>query len=99
MSANKKKVITDLQKQILAIRRETEEKQAEKAAVQEEISKLHFTLSLYQAEKGLDESTLAKIDDLKNRISELENHINSLSPQIRELESQHRKLRLSARAG
>ncbi len=99
MSANKKKVITDLQKQILAIRRETEEKQAEKAAVQEEISKLHFTLSLYQAEKGLDESTLAKIDDLKNRISELENHINSLPPQIRELESQHRKLRLSARTG
>ena len=99
MSADKKKVITDLQKQILAIRRETEEKQAEKAAVQEEISKLHFTLSLYQAEKGLDESTLAKIDDLKNRISELENYINSLPPQIRELESQHRRLRLSARAG
>ncbi len=99
MSANKKKVITDLQKQILAIRRETEEKQAEKAAVQEEISKLHFTLSLYQAEKGLDESTLAKIDDLKNRISELENYINSLPPQIRDLESQHRKLRLSARTG
>ncbi len=99
MSSTKKKVITDLQKEILAIRRETEEKQAEKAAVQEEISKLHFTLSLYQAEKGLDENTLAKIDDLKNRISALEDHISSLPPQIRELESQHRKLRLSARAG
>ena len=98
MSSTKKKVITDLQKEILAIRRETEEKQAEKAAVQEEISKLHFTLSLYQAEKGLDENTLAKIDDLKNRISALEDHISSLPPQIRELESQHRKLRLSARA-
>ncbi len=99
MSATKKKIITDLQKQILAIRRETEEKQAEKAAVQEEISKLHFTLSLYQAEKGLDENSLAKIDDLKLRISELEDYISSLPPQIRELESQHRKLRLSARAG
>ena len=99
MSATKKKIITDLQKQIRAIRRETEEKQAEKAAVQEEISKLHFTLSLYQAEKGLDENSLAKIDDLKLRISELEDYINSLPPQIRELESQHRKLRLSARAG
>ncbi len=98
MSSTKKKVITELQKEILAIRRETEEKQAEKAAVQEKISKLHFTLSLYQAEKGLDENTLAKIDDLKNRISALEDHISSLPPQIRELESQHRKLRLSARA-
>lgn len=99
MSSTKKKVITDLQKQILAIRRVTEEKQAEKAAVQEEISKLHFTLSLYQAERGIDENTLAKIDDLKGRINELETHISSLPPQIRELESQHRKLRHSARIG
>ncbi len=99
MSSTKKKVITDLQKEILAIRRETEEKQAEKAAVQEEISKLHFTLALYQAEKGLDENSLAKIDDLKSRISALEDYISSLPPQIRALESQHRKLRLSARAG
>ena len=62
MASAPKKVITDLQRDILAIRRETEEKQAEKAAVQEEISKLHFTLSLYQAERGLDEDTAAKID-------------------------------------
>ena len=87
MSSTKKKVITDLQKQILAIRRETEEKQAEKAEVQEEISKLHFTLSLYQAERGMDESTLAKIDDLKSRISQLEDHFSSLPLRIRELES------------
>ncbi len=99
MSSTKKKVITELQKQILAIRRETEEKQAEKAAVQEEISKLHFTLSLYQAEKGIDENTLAKIDDLKSRISQLEDHIRSLPTQIRQLESRHRKLRQSERLG
>ncbi len=99
MSSIKKKVITDLQKQILAIRRETEEKQAEKAAVQEEISKLHFTLSLYQAERGMDENTVAKIDDLKNRISELEDYVSSLPPQIRQLEVQHRKLRRSERYG
>jgi predicted nuclease with TOPRIM domain len=97
MASTKKKVITDLQREILAIRRETEEKQAEKAAVQEEISKLHFTLSLYQAEKGLDEDTLAKIDDLKNRISELESYIRALPPQIRALESQQRKLRQAGR--
>ena len=99
MSSIKKKVITDLQKQILAIRRETEEKQAEKAAVNEEISKLHFTLSLYQAERGMDENTVAKIDDLKNRISELEDYVSSLPPQIRQLEVQHRKLRRSERYG
>ena len=99
MPSTKKKTITDLQKEILAIRRVTEEKQAEKAAVQEEIGKLHFTLSLYQAEKGMDEATLAKIDDLKNRIGELETYVSSLPPQIRELESQHRKLRHTARSG
>ena len=99
MSSTKKKVITDLQRQILAIRRETEEKQAEKAAVQEEISKLHFTLSLYQAEKGLDEDALSKVDTLKNRISELEDYFSSLPPQIRKLETQHRQLRRSERLG
>jgi chromosome segregation ATPase len=97
MPSTKKKAITDLQKQILAVRRVTEEKQAEKAAAQEEVSKLHFTLALYQAERAIDENTLAKIDDLKSRINALENYISSLPPQIRELESQHRKLRHSAR--
>lgn len=97
MSSTKKKAITDLQKQILAIRRVTEEKQAAKAAAQEEISKLHFTLSLYQAERGIDETTLAKIDDLKSRINALEDYVSSLPPQIRKLELQHRKLRHSAR--
>jgi cell division protein FtsL len=99
MSSTTKKIITDLQREILAIRRETEEKQAEKAAVQEEISKLSFTLSLYQAEKGLDEDTQAKIEDLKSRISELESYSSSLPPQIRALESQHRKLRQAGRTG
>ena len=98
MSSTSKKTITDIQKQILAIRRATEEKQAEKAAAQEEVSKLSFTLSLYQAEKGIDENTLAKIDDLKNRISALETYISSLPSQIRDLESQHRKLRHTARS-
>lgn len=98
MASAPKKVITDLQKQILAIRRESEEKQAEKAAVQEEISKLHFTLSLYQAERGLDEDTAAKIDDLKIRIGKLESYVSSIPPRIRELESRHRKLRQSVRA-
>ncbi|MBL0714665.1 MAG: hypothetical protein JJV98_13300 [Desulfosarcina sp.] len=97
MSSEKKKVISDLQKQILAIRRETEEKQAEKAAVQEEISKLHFTLSLYQAERGMDENTIAKIGDLKSRINKLEIYVSSIPPRIKELESQHRRLRQSAR--
>lgn len=97
MSSAKKKVISDLQKQILAIRRETEEKQAEKAAVQEEISKLHFTLSLYQAERGMGENTIAKIGDLKSRINKLEIYVSSIPPRIKELESQHRRLRQSAR--
>lgn len=99
MSSTQKKSITALQQQILAIRRETEEKQAEKAAVQEEIGKLSFTLSLYQAEKGINETTLAKIDDLKIRISKLETYVSSLPPQIRKLESQRRKLRHTARSG
>lgn len=93
--AKPKKVITDLQKQILNIRRETEEKYAEKAATEEEINRLSFTLSLYQAEKALDESILEKIDSLKNRISELEVQVRQLPRTIRRLEAKHRRLRAS----
>jgi len=93
-----KKVITDLQKQILAIRRQTEERLAEKAAVQEEINKLTFTLSLYQGERVMDEGTLAKIEALKNRISELEERISLIPSRIRELEAKHRKLRIASMA-
>jgi uncharacterized protein YoxC len=93
-----KKVITDLQKQILVIRRQTEERLAEKAAVQEEINKLTFTLSLYQAERMMDEATLAKIEELKNRISDLEDRIRLIPSRIRELEAKQRKLRISGLA-
>ncbi|MCB2170867.1 MAG: hypothetical protein KQI78_24675 [Deltaproteobacteria bacterium] len=93
-----KKVITDLQKQILQIRRETEEKKAEKAATEEQINRLSFTLSLYQAEKTMDESIQEKIDGLKDRISELEIHARQLPRDIRKLKVQHRKLRSSEHA-
>ena len=81
-----KKVITDLQKQILSIRRETEDKYADKAATEEKINRLSFTLSLYQAEK---------IMGLKGRITELEAHVRKLPRAIRKLEAKHRKLRSS----
>ena len=90
-----KKVITDLQKQILSIRRETEEKYAEKAATEEEINRLSFTLSLYQAEKTMDEGIQEKIDGLKERISELEIQVRQLPRAIRKLEAQQRHLRAS----
>lgn len=90
-----KKVITDLQKQILAIRRETEEKYAEKAATEEEINRLSFTLTLYQAEKSLDEAVQEKIMGLKDRITELEVQVRKLPRAIRKLEAQHRQLRSS----
>ena len=90
-----KKVITDLQKQILAIRRETEEKYAEKAATEEEINRLSFTLTLYQAEKTLDEAVQEKIMGLKDRITELETQVRKLPRAIRKLEAQHRQLRSS----
>jgi len=87
------KVITELQKQILQIRRETEEKNAEKAATEEKINRLSFTLSLFQAEKSLDEDIQEKITNLKDRISELEAHVRQLPRAIRKLEAKHRKLR------
>ena len=90
-----KKVITDLQKQILSIRRETEDKYADKAATEEKINRLSFTLSLYQAEKSLDEAIQEKIMGLKGRITELEAHVRKLPRAIRKLEAKHRKLRSS----
>jgi len=93
-----KKTINDIQKQILTIRRETEEKYAEKAATEEEINRLSFTLSLYQAEKTMDESIQEKIDSLKERIAELESHARQLPRAIRKLEAQQRQLRASDRS-
>lgn len=93
-----RKVITDLQKQILSIRKETEDKYAEKAATEEEIHRLSFTLSLYQAEKSLDEGVLAKVEGLKDRISELEARARRLPRDIRRLEARQRRLRSSSRS-
>lgn len=88
-----KKVLTDLQKDILQLRRETEEKHAEKAATEEEINRLSFTLALYQAEKPLDEDLLEKIESLKSRISELELQARKIPRAIRKLEAKQRQLR------
>jgi chromosome segregation ATPase len=93
-----KKVITEFQKQILQIRRETEEKKAEKAATEEQINRLSFTLSLYQAEKTMDETIQEKIDSLKDHISELELRARQLPRAIRKLKAQQRKLRSSEHA-
>lgn len=93
-----KKVITEVQKQILQIRRETEEKKAEKAATEEQINRLSFTLSLYQAEKTMDESIQEKIENLKDHISELELRARQLPRAIRKLKAQQRKLRSSEHA-
>lgn len=93
-----KKAITDLQKEILLIRKETEEKYAEKAATEEEINRLSFTLALYQAEKTLDETIQEKIEGLKNRIAELERQARQIPRAIRKLEAKHRKLRASDHA-
>ena len=90
-----KKVLTELQKQILVIRKETEDKYAEKAAAEEEINRLSFTLTLYQAEKTLDESIQEKIENLKNRISELEVQARRIPRAIRKLEAKKRQLRAS----
>jgi len=93
-----KKAITDLQKQILLIRKETEDKYAEKAATEEEINRLSFTLNLYQAEKSLDEAIHEKIETLKNRISELEVQVRQIPRDIRKLEAKQRQLRTSDQA-
>lgn len=90
-----KKVLTDLQKQLFSLRRETEDKYAQKAAAEEEINRLSFTLSLYQAEKSLDEEVLEKVEALKDRIAELENQARQLPRAIRKLEAQQRRLRAS----
>ena len=93
-----KKVMTDLQKQILLIRKETEDKYSEKAATEEEINRLSFTLNLYQAEKSLDEAIQEKIETLKNRISELEVQVRQIPRDIRKLEAKQRQLRTSDHA-
>ena len=90
-----KKVLTELQKEILQIRKETEDKYAEKAATEEEINRLSFTLALYQAEKPIDEVLLEKIEALKNRISELEIQARQIPRAIRKLEAKKRQLRAS----
>jgi hypothetical protein len=90
-----KKVLTDLQKEILQIRKETEDKYAEKAAAEEEINRLSFTLALYQAEKPIDEALLEKIEALKNRISELEIQARQIPRAIRRLDAKQRQLRAS----
>lgn len=94
--AKSKKAISDLQKQILAIRKETEDKYAEKAATEEEINRLSFTLSLYQAEKPMDEAVLEKVERLKDRIAELEAQARQLPRTIRKLEAQRRRLQSSS---
>lgn len=93
-----KKVITDLQKQILSIRCETEGKYAEGAATEEKINRLSFTLALFQAEKTMDESIQEKIDGLKEQIAELERQVRQVPRAIRKLEAKHRQLRTSERA-
>lgn len=91
--AKSKKVFSDLQKQILTLRKETEDKYAEKAATEEEINRLSFTLSLYQAEKSVDEAVLEKVERLKERIAELEAQARQLPRTIRRLEAQQRRLK------
>jgi cell division protein FtsB len=91
--AKSKKVFSDLQKQILTLRKETEDKYAEKAATEEEINRLSFTLSLYQAEKSVDEAVLEKVERLKERIAELEAQARQLPRAIRRLEAQQRRLK------
>ena len=63
-----------------------------------QINRLSFTLSLYQAEKTMDESIQEKIDNLKDHISELELRARQLPRAIRKLKAQHRKLRSSEHA-
>ena len=87
-----KKVLTELQKEIFRIRKETEDKYAEKAATEEEINRLSFTLTLYQAEKPVDEALLEKIETLKDRISELEVQARQIPRAIRKLEAKQRQL-------
>jgi hypothetical protein len=96
--AKTKKMITDLQKQILNIRCETEEKYAEKAATEEKINRLSFTLALFQAEKTMDESILEKIDGLKEQIAALESQVRQMPRAIRKLEAKHRQLQATERS-
>lgn len=88
-----KKTLTDLQKQILSIRKETADKYAEKAATEEAINRLGFTLSLYQAEKSQDEAVQEKVEGLKGRISELQTQARRLPRTISKLEAKQRELR------
>ncbi|MFZ7125988.1 MAG: hypothetical protein ACOWWM_07515 [Desulfobacterales bacterium] len=86
------KSISDLQKKVLEIRRLTERTHADKAAAEEELGKLNFTLSLYQGERDLDEQTLFKIEKMKERVAELEAFVNDVPAIIRDLERKRAQL-------
>lgn len=86
------KSISELQKKVLEIRKLTEITHAEKAAAEEELGKLNFTLSLYQVERDLDEQTLNKVLQMKERVAELEAFVNGVPGIIRDLERQRAQL-------
>lgn len=86
------KSISELQKKVFEIRKMTKKTHAEKAAAEEELGKLNFTLSLYQAERDLDEQTLGKIEKMKERIAELEAFVNGVPRVIKDLERQRARL-------
>lgn len=91
MSKNIKN-ISELQKKVFEIRKMTKKTHAEKAAAEEELGKLNFTLSLYQGERDLDEQTLVKIEKIKERVAELEAFVNGVPGVIQDLERQRARL-------
>ncbi len=80
------KSVSELQKKVLQIRTLKEQTHAEKAAAEEELGKLNFTLSLYQNERDLDEETLLKILKMKERVAELEAFVSGVPAIIQDLE-------------
>jgi endonuclease III len=90
-----KKVLSDSQKKLLELRQAMEQCQADKAAAEEELGRLNFTLQLFLANRSPDEATTQALEAVRQRIDELEDLVRTLPRRIRELRHQQGRLRSS----
>lgn len=88
-----KKNLTEAQKQMLDVRQAMEQCHADKAAAEEELARLNFTLQLHLANRTPDESAALAVEALRKRIDEGERLLRSLPRRLRELRLRQEQLR------
>jgi endonuclease III len=91
-----KKTLTDSQKKLLELRQAMERCQADRAAAEEELGRLSFTIQLYLSNRSPDEATTQTMEAVRQRIEALEGLLRTLPRRLRELRHQQDRLRSSA---